>query len=761
MLVLPRLPPMHLFPFHYNFLQNKALLPIGFFVLWISSEILVDHNKSETPVDIHIHLAFTEAIKLFIAFGLYFWRQKYFRYDPLDPCRHDNEDQPLDNIDIPLECSYEPFTPRNVRLNELAQRLCPRSSPSLGGVRSSLSILGISTLYAIRAYVISRSREHIDPLAPYLVIPAASLCSLFVLRAFFCRTYAPQLWYAALLQFCGVFIVWSGLIDRSSDLPYLSLLASALSISFSDTLVDIVYKSHHPSFFDAINLLIFAAGCFAHLSFYIFRVAFLGTRSHGFGSHADPIALALSCLSEAGRDISALYAIYYYDIILESIMTALASTVVFFSLTTGFLNEPAVGIYVSSIRQTTEEDVESECVTRPRYPVVFAAVLVGYLLYVSFTMTHENEWTTRTPEPQWGFTSELKSKPGDCHRRPLPFHSHRKTLENYDRFNNILLIVFFSHARYGANLDYHREVYSDYFPNILYIGPASREDSGFDHSYDVFVDSYHSDEDLTDPSYYKMAGRMAHHMLYTALQEQDCYDGYLWVPFDTLLNVPRLEKFDRELFWYHSPWGLPVFNPAQDNSLSLGLHAPPVNVSPDPSINLTKTWKGWGSDWCDPHVGVGVCMEAFWKVPMHLRERLAAFTNGEMRLIGGSADTMYIPGRHRRIFMEVLSLFLETTCFLEIAVPTTLHLVAPRHEPILFVDHWWIYQPPFNASFVRQKWEEGYEVDTFHTFHWGERDGDNVWKANYENVVDIRRLLRESAERQRVVFPVRNETQAR
>lgn len=80
-------------------------------------------------------------------------------------------------------------------------------------------------------------------------------------------------------------------------------------------------------------------------------------------------------------------------------------------------------------------------------------------------------------------------------------------------------------------------------------------------------------------------------------------------------------------------------------------------------------------------------MEAFGKVPLHLRERLAAFTNGETRLIGGSADTMYIPGRHRRIFMEVLGLFLETTCFLEIAAPTTLHLVAPRHESILFVDH--------------------------------------------------------------------------
>ncbi|KAG1879149.1 hypothetical protein F4604DRAFT_1998874 [Suillus subluteus] len=263
MLVLPRLPPMHFFSFHYNFSQNKALLPIGFFVLWVSSEILVDH-KSETPVDIHIHLAFTEAIKLFAAFCLYSARQKYFRYDSLDPYQQDNEDQPLSNINIPLESSHESFTLR-IRLNELAQ-IYPRLRldwPSLNGWRLSLSILVISALYAIRAYVISKSREHTDPLAPYLVIPAASLCSLFVLRVFCRRTYAPQLWYAALLQFCGVFIARSGFISRSSDLPDLSLLASALSISFSDTLVDIsplhtqVYKSHHPSFFDAINLFIF------------------------------------------------------------------------------------------------------------------------------------------------------------------------------------------------------------------------------------------------------------------------------------------------------------------------------------------------------------------------------------------------------------------------------------------------------------------------------------------------------------------------
>ncbi|KIK44374.1 hypothetical protein CY34DRAFT_638869 [Suillus luteus UH-Slu-Lm8-n1] len=145
---------MHLFSFHNAFPQNQALFPIGLFVFWLSSELLVDH-KSKTPVDIHIHLALTEAIKLFVAFGLYSARQKYSRYDSLDP---DNEDHPLSNINLPLEGSHESCTPRNVRINELAQ-IYPRLS-RLGGGRSSLSILVISTLYVIRAHMVCPALFH-------------------------------------------------------------------------------------------------------------------------------------------------------------------------------------------------------------------------------------------------------------------------------------------------------------------------------------------------------------------------------------------------------------------------------------------------------------------------------------------------------------------------------------------------------------------------------------------------------------------------
>ncbi|TFY69546.1 hypothetical protein EVJ58_g344 [Rhodofomes roseus] len=319
-----------------------------------------------------------------------------------------------------------------------------------------------------------------------------------------------------------------------------------------------------------------------------------------------------------------------------------------------------------------------------------------------------------------------------------------------------------SHARYDANLDFYREVYSQFFPNIVFVGPGTREDKGFQHSYDVLVDSYQSDEDLSDPAFFKMAGRMAHHMLFTAMKEYDCYDGYLWAPFDTLLNVPRLQLFDQRYFWYHSPAATYVPNPALGDAAAnnnASRHAPPANISPDPYLDLTSTWKGWGQDWWwgDPHVGLSVCMPAFHRVPPPLREqfreRMAPYTNGTTRLIGGSADTLYIPGRHRQVFMDTLALFLETDCFLEIATPTVVHLSAALEEPILFVDHWWIWQPPFNATYVRQKWAQGYEVDTFHTFHWGDRDSNGVWRGNPAHIADVRALLAESARRQDVEWP--------
>lgn len=84
------------------------------------------------------------------------------------------------------------------------------------------------------------------------------------------------------------------------------------------------------------------------------------------------------------------------------------------------------------------------------------------------------------------------------------------------------------------------------------------------------------------------------------MREFDCYDGYLWAPFDTLLNIPRLQQFDQDLFWYHSPFGEYVPNVALGDALvnaNKSYHPPPLNISPDPAMNLTENWRGWGPDW--------------------------------------------------------------------------------------------------------------------------------------------------------------------
>lgn len=122
--------------------------------------------------------------------------------------------------------------------------------------------------------------------------------------------------------------------------------------------------------------------------------------------------------------------------------------------------------------------------------------------------------------------SQVATPNTTCQRKPLQSLKYWPQERSYHVFDNVLLIVFFSHARYDGNLDYYQEVYLEFFPNvrakpflpkprrwsdarqIVFIGPGSREDLGFRHSYDVMVDTYEADEDLSDPDFYKMAGRV-------------------------------------------------------------------------------------------------------------------------------------------------------------------------------------------------------------------------------------------------------------
>ncbi|KAF7356317.1 hypothetical protein MVEN_00964000 [Mycena venus] len=180
---------------------------------------------------------------------------------------------------------------------------------------------------------------------------------------------------------------------------------------------------------------------------------------------------------------------------------------------------------------------------------------------------------------------------------------------------------------------------------------------------------------------------------------------------DTSLNVTRLQQFDKTRFLVslavrpvRPEPGIERRKQACATSRTFAPDSYPVN----PEDIRNYTW--W---WSSKEYGLDICLPAFEKVPFHLRQNLAEYHHYETWLVGGFADTVYIPHRYAQSFRDTLAIFLETTCFLEIGAPTTLHLVNPRHEPILFVDHWWIWVEPLSATFVRNKWAAGFEVDTF------------------------------------------------
>jgi hypothetical protein len=90
-----------------------------------------------------------------------------------------------------------------------------------------------------------------------------------------------------------------------------------------------------------------------------------------------------------------------------------------------------------------------------------------------------------------------------------------------------------------------------------------------------------------------------------------------------------------------------------------------------------------------------------------MRQHLSSLIGNETRLVGGSSDTVYFPrgfcvyskstsaitiftpfiDRYYASMKEILGLFLETNCFLEIALPTVIHLIVHPGDHIQFVDH--------------------------------------------------------------------------
>lgn len=87
-------------------------------------------------------------------------------------------------------------------------------------------------------------------------------------------------------------------------------------------------------------------------------------------------------------------------------------------------------------------------------------------------------------------------------------------------------------------------------------------------------------------------------MFYTAVKDNPCYAGYLWAPFDALLNVPRFMQFPQDNIWYHSPLtNQYIPNPAQPGTVTVVPRPPPARISELRPHQYYEEANAWGAGW--------------------------------------------------------------------------------------------------------------------------------------------------------------------
>ncbi|KAJ7614481.1 hypothetical protein FB45DRAFT_937039 [Roridomyces roridus] len=741
--------------------------------------------RHELPLSLMIVIEFTKAV---VAIGLLYRESRISRV--MRGASRPHEGFPEETL--PLHTLDED---EGVEFGDLTVHAPRRSSPALPRHVSGMLVL-VAALIVLRHHLTLIRRLYANQRTLHVF---DGLLILFVgmhSSIFMGRSIPRGQWTSALLQ-----VAASLLIHYASKTPhytagtyaFLLLLCGTTSIIL--VIVSTVYQmTPRTVSVHAMNLLLFTA-CFIG---YILTYLITQPNSPTVRLDARPRDLAASIvviILHVFRDFTALAVLRetsspltftVLSLVSASLLPALTHKILWSTI--GFTNLQWIGtvlaVYAAStyLLEGAEKGEDMPTLAVPtqlsrRSFAFLGLTLAPFLLILACSPMYRISHSPSTPYAR--LTEPLPHQleaaatatpsalgPGEqCIRHPLPSSSAYlgagEERPDFHAFDDVLLVVFFSHDRYDVNLDSYRQVYSAYFPNILFIGPASREDRGFAHSYDVVLDSYMAGDDY-DAGWIKLSGRMAHHMTYTAVKDHPCYSGgYLIAPFDALLNVPRLMQFPQDRIWYHTPFESVrryVPNSAVKGVQDETMHPPGPMISErtaEEYLEESMAWgAGWHGWWGERHVGMQVCMQAYDRLPHRMRQRFEGLVGAPGRLLSGSADTVYLPAHLRADFLDTLGTFLMTECFLEIVVPTTMHLILPVDEDIAFVDHWWKTEPPLNTSYVRQKWEEGYEVDSFHTFHWGDIQADGFFGPNKDVVGNMRALLADSFRRQGIKDPV-------
>lgn len=194
-------------------------------------------------------------------------------------------------------------------------------------------------------------------------------------------------------------------------------------------------------------------------------------------------------------------------------------------------------------------------------------------------------------------------------------------------FEDILLIINFNHPYYG-NIEFLKEIYSPYFPNIVFYGEAAH------------------------PEVVKIKtgiGWHVHRVLKDALIRYPGFRGYICTQDDCFIGFWNFQELNKDKIWFHQNW----------------------------TVSLDTVEHPW--PWWKKSCGRNAVWQAYHKLDAcstkQLKENL-----GYRNIPYSWADFFYLPNSYRSKFLKICDCFDNPDVFLEISIPTILFCLEQKNK---------------------------------------------------------------------------------
>lgn len=215
----------------------------------------------------------------------------------------------------------------------------------------------------------------------------------------------------------------------------------------------------------------------------------------------------------------------------------------------------------------------------------------------------------------------------------FPLMGSTTALREY--FSDILLIINFNRPFYN-NIEFLKEIYAPYFPNIVFYGEGGFPDvNKINHNLGWYV----------------------HRAMKDAMVKWPKYKGYICCQDDCFMNFWNFARLDKNKIWLHSYW--------------------------IQSLNgENKNWPWWNMP-----CGQAAMMQAYKKLPPKNSAILEKNCGSEASAYTW-ADFFYVPDKYREEFINLSQCFDNPNVFIEIAIPTLI-LSLEEYDKIEHLNPYW------------------------------------------------------------------------